>query len=182
MSGEDGELHGWNCSLRSNCLAPICADGTDQRQSNRGSTRIGADQKGRRLIWAGVGVEGEVEEFVLEVFFGGAIGDGRTAGGGGDDGEQVDVGEGGAGDVEALSVGAGVGRGEEEAGVVDEGVEQGAIGGGEAFEEVAGTDGEAEPEALAALTGEEGAAGEALGVDWVREVEVADVADELDVV
>jgi hypothetical protein len=102
-----------------------------------------------------------------------------AAGGGGDDGEQVELGDGGAGDVEALGVGAGVGRGEEEAGVVDQGVEEGAVGGGEAFEEVAGAEGEAEPEALAARTGEEGAAGEALGVDGVREVEVADVADGL---
>jgi hypothetical protein len=122
-----------------------------------------------------------VEEFVLEVFFGGAIGDGRTAGGGGDDGEQVDVGEGGTGDVEALSVGAGVGRGEEEAGVVDEGVEQGAIGGGEAFEEVSSAEGEAEPEAFGAGAGEEDAAGETLGVDRVGEVEFANVADGFDV-
>ncbi len=47
---------------------------------------------------------------------------------------------------------------------------------------VAGAEGQAEPEAFGAGTGEEGAAGEALGVDGVVEVEVADVADVLDVV
>jgi hypothetical protein len=122
-----------------------------------------------------------VEEFFLEAVLGG-LGERLAAGGGGDDGEQVEFGDGGAGDEEALGVGPGVGRGEEEAGVVDQGVEEGAVGGGKAFEEVAGAEGEAEPEALATRAGEEGAAGEALGVDGVREVEFADVADQLDVV
>ena len=88
-------------------------------------------------------------------------------------------------DVDALGVGAGVGRGEMEAGVVDEVVEEGDVDGGEAFELIGlrdGAKGEAEPEAFGAGTGEEGAAGEALGVDGVVEVEVADVADVLDVV
>ena len=47
---------------------------------------------------------------------------------------------------------------------------------------VAGAEGQAEPEAFGAGAGEEGAAGEALGVGGVGEVEVADVADVLDVV
>ncbi len=59
---------------------------------------------------------------------------------------------------------------------------EGDVGGGEAFEEVAGAEGQAEPEAFGAGAGEEGAAGEAFGVDGVGEVEVADVADVLDVV
>ena len=60
---------------------------------------------------------------------------------------------------------------------------EGDVGGGEAFEDVAGgAEGEAEPEAFGAGTGEEGAAGEAFGVDGVGEVEVADVADDLDVI
>src|ERR1019366_3135170 len=101
--------------------------------------------------------------------------------GGGDDGEELKLGDGSAGDVEALGVGAGVGWGEEEAGVVDQGVEQGAVGGGEAFELVSRAEGDAEPEALGAGAGEEGAASKALGVDGVGEVEVADVADGLDV-
>jgi hypothetical protein len=37
-----------------------------------------------------------VEEFVLEAFFGGAIGWGWAAGRGGDDGEELEFGEGGA--------------------------------------------------------------------------------------
>ena len=86
-----------------------------------------------------------MEELVLEVFFGGTVGGGWAAGWGGDDGEEQEAGDGGSGDVEALGVGAGVGRGEEEAGVVAEGVEQGAVGGGEAFEEIAGAESEAEP-------------------------------------
>ena len=70
------------------------------------------------LVWAGGGVYGEVEEIVLEVFSGG--GEGLVAGGGGDDGEELEIGEGGAGDVYALGVGACVWRGEEEAVVVGE--------------------------------------------------------------
>ncbi len=91
-------------------------------------------------------------------------------------------GDGGAGDEDALGVGAGVGWGELEAGVVDEVIGEGDVGGGEAFEQVAGAEGEAEPEAFGAGPGEEGAAGEALGVGGVVEVEVADVADVLYVV
>ena len=121
-----------------------------------------------------------VEEIVLEVFSGG--GEGLVAGGGGDDGEELEIGEGDAWDVYALGVGAGVWRGEEEAVVLGECVEEGAVGGSEAFEEVAGAKGEAEPEAFGAGACEEGAAGEALGVERVGEVEVADVAYGLDVV
>ncbi len=81
-----------------------------------------------------------------------------------------------------MGVGALVGWGEEEAGVFEEGVEEGEILGGEAFKLVAGGEGKAEPEAFSAGTGEEGAAGEALGVFVVAAVEVADEADELDLV
>jgi hypothetical protein len=131
-------------------------------------------------IGAGGGVEGQVKELALDVFgWGGA---GLTAGGGGDDGEELEIGEGGAGNIEALGVGTSVGRGEEEAVVVGEGVEEGAVGGGEALQKIARLEGEAEPEALGAGTCEEGAAGEALGVDGVREVEIADVAYGLDIV
>jgi hypothetical protein len=121
-----------------------------------------------------------VEEIFLEGFGGG--GAGLAAGGGGDDGEELEIGEGGAGNVEALGVGAGVGRGEEEAVVVGECVEEGAVGGGESLQEVSGAEDEAKPEAFGAGAGEKGATGEALGVDGIGEVEVADVADGLDVV
>ena len=102
---------------------------------------------GKRLVGAGVGVEGQVEEFLLEALLGVAW---RAAGGGrgGDDGEEVKLREGGARDVEALGVGTGVGRREKEAGVVGQGVEQGEVGWGEAFEEVAGAEDEAEPRGL----------------------------------
>ena len=53
-------------------------------------------------------------------------------------------------------------------------VSSGGGGGGRTAE------GKAQPEALGARTGEEGVAGEALGVGWVVEVEVANVADVLD--
>ena len=125
---------------------------------------------------------GRWEEFALKAFFGGAIRNGGAPGGSGDDGEQVELRDGGAGDIESLGVRAGVRRGEEEAGVVDEGVKQSEVGGREAFEQVAGAEGEAEPEAFGAGAGEEAAAGEALGVLRVGEVEVANVADGLDVV
>ncbi len=69
-----------------------------------------------------------------------------------------------------------------EAGIVDQIIEEGDVGGGEAFEEVTATEGHAEPKAFGAGTGEEGAAGEALGVDGVVEVELANVADVLNVV
>jgi len=121
-----------------------------------------------------------VEELVLDGFRSG--GAGLAAGGGSDDGEKLDLGEGGAGDVEALGVGAGVGRGEEEAVVVGQGVEEGTVGGGEAFEQVPGAEGEAQPESLRSGTGEESAAIEALWIDGVGEVEVTDVAYGFDVV
>jgi hypothetical protein len=132
------------------------------------------------LIWAGGGIERQVEELILDGF--GWRGAGLAAGGGGDDGEELDLGEGGAGNVEALGVGAGVGRGEEETIVVGEGVEKGTVGGGEAFKQVPGAKGEAQPESLRSGTGEKGAAGEALGIDRVGEVEVADVTNGFDVV
>jgi hypothetical protein len=69
-----------------------------------------------------------------------------------------------------------------EAGVLDEVVDEGDVDGGQAFEEVAGAEGHAEPEAFGSGFGEEGAAAEALGIDRVVEVEVADVAYVLDVV
>jgi hypothetical protein len=115
-----------------------------------------------------------------------AGGPGGLAGGGGDDGEELEGGDGGSGDEDAVGVGAGIAQSEErwgreeEAGVVDEGVEEGLVEGGEAFELVAGGEGDAEPEAFAARAGEEGSAAEALWVLGVVEVEVADVGDELD--
>src|ERR1019366_8304053 len=108
---------------------------------------------------------GEVEELFLEALLGGLGGKRLAARGGGDDGEQLKFGEGLAGDIEALGVGAGVGRGKEEAGVVDQRVREGTVGGGEAFEEVSGAKGEPDPEAFAARAGEEGAAGGAVGGD-----------------
>ena len=126
-----------------------------------------------------------MEELVLERLFGG-LGSGlfrcgRAARGRGDDGEQIELGDGGAGDVEALGVGAGIRRSEEEACVFGERVEEGEVDGREAFEEVAGGEHEADPEALLTGAREKGAAGEALGVARIVEVEVADEADELDV-
>jgi hypothetical protein len=93
------------------------------------------------LIWAGGGVDREVEELVLKVFGGGEAG--LTAGGGGDDGQKLKLGESRAGDVEALGVGAGVWGGEEEAIVVGQSVEKGVIRRGQTLQEVAGAEDEA---------------------------------------
>jgi len=119
-----------------------------------------------RLVGTGVWGDDGVEEVFLEA---GDVcgGDGFAAGGRGDNGQELELGEGGAGNVDALGVGAGVGWGEEEAGVVDEVVEEGGVGGRETFEEIAGAESEAKPEAFGARAGEEGAAGESLRVDGV---------------
>ena len=134
----------------------------------------------RLLVGAGVWGDQGVEEVFLKT---GDCGGGErlAARGRGDDGDELEVGEGGAGDVNALGIGTGVGRGEEEACIVEDVVEEGDVGGGETFEEVAGAEGHAEPEAFGAGAREKGAAGEALWVSGVGEVEVADVADVLDV-
>jgi hypothetical protein len=121
-----------------------------------------------------------VEELVLDGFGGG--GAWLAAGGGCDDGEQLKLGERSTGDVEALGVGAGVWRGKKEAVVVGEGIEEGAVRRGQTLHEIACTERETQPKALRARTGEEGAAGEALRVDGIGEVEIADVANNLDVV
>ena len=63
-----------------------------------------------------------MEKVFLE---GGRAGLGLATGGGGDDSQQLQVGERGAGDVEALGVGADVGRNQEETDVVDEIVGEG---------------------------------------------------------
>jgi hypothetical protein len=131
-----------------------------------------------------VGWKRGVEKVVLEA--GGSLGGhGLAAGRGGDDGDELKLGDGATRDVDALGVGADVRRGELEANVVDKIVEQRGVEGSEAFEVVGlfgvGAEGDAEPEAFAAGTREEGTASEALGRDGVRQVEVADVADVLDV-
>jgi hypothetical protein len=125
------------------------------------------------------------DEIVEEVFLHGGDrggGKGLAPGRGGDDGEELEFCDGGAGDVDSLGVGASVGWGEVEAVVLDQVVGESDVDGGEAFEEVATAKGHAEPETFGARFGEEGAPGEALGVGVVVEVEFADVADVLDVV
>src|ERR1700733_8584425 len=88
------------------------------------------------LVGAGVGWGDQVvEEVFLEGGDGGG-GEGFAAGGGGDDGEELEFGEGGAGNVDALGVGASVGRGDLKAGILDEVVGEGDVDGSEAFEEV----------------------------------------------
>ncbi len=88
--------------------------------------------------------------------------------------------DGGAGDVDALGVGAGVWRGEQEAGAE----EQGAVVGGEAFEQVAVVEGEAEPDAGGAGPSGEALVEEALGAGGVGGGvgggKVANVTDPLD--
>lgn len=110
----------------------------------------------------------------------GGFGCGFWFGGGGDDGEDLEGGDGVTGDVETLGVGADIGWEEEEAAVFEEVVEEGEVEGGESFQQVAADEGEAEPEAFAAGASEEGAAGEAFGIEFVGEVEVADEGDRAD--
>ena len=81
-----------------------------------------------------------------------------------------------------MGVGADVRWGELEAGVVDEIVGQGCVDGSEAFEQITGAKGEAEPKAFCAGLGEEGAAGEAFRVGGVVEVVFAYIADVLYVI
>jgi hypothetical protein len=132
-------------------------------------------------VGAGVGWDHVGEEVFLH---GGdrGCGEGFAARWGSDDGEELEFNEGGAGDVDTLGVGAGVGWGEMEADVIDQVVEESDVRGGEAFQEVSGAKGHAEPEALGARTGEEGTSGKAFGVDGVVEIEVADIAYVFDVV
>jgi hypothetical protein len=133
------------------------------------------------LVGAGIGRDEGFEEVFLEGGDGGG-GEGFAFGGRGDDRDELEAGQGGAWNVDALGVGTGVGWGDLEADVVDEVVEEADVGGGEAFELVAGAEGHAEPEAFAAGAGEKGSAGETLGVGGVGEIEVADVADVLYIV
>jgi hypothetical protein len=134
-----------------------------------------------RLVRAARGRDQVVEEILLQGRNGGGR-EGFAAGGGGDDGEELEFGEGGAGDVDTLGVGAGVGRGEMEADVVDQVVEKGDVRGSEAFQEVSGAKGHAEPESLGARPGKEGTSGKAFGVDSIVEIELADITDVFDVV
>jgi hypothetical protein len=135
------------------------------------------------LVRPGVGREGSVEEFILQAWSD-RRGQSFFARGRGDDGQELKLRDGRAGDIDALGVGADVGRGEMESGVVEDVVQQRNIDGGEALELVGfcggGAEGEAEPETFAARPSEEGSASEPFGVDCVREIEVADVADVLD--
>ena len=105
--------------------------------------------------------------------------EGFAAGRGGDDGDELELRKRAPRDVHALSIGSGVGRGEVQAGIGDKVFEQCDIGWGKTFEKIAGTKRHAKPEAFGAGPREEGAAGEALGVGGVGQIEVADVADVL---
>jgi hypothetical protein len=127
-------------------------------------------------------IDRKVEQLVLERVFGGLRREGLAARWAGDDGEELELCDGGAGDVEALCIGTGIGRGEKESIVVDERVEKGPIGGRETFEDVSAAEGDADPEALGSWASKKGLAGQAFGVGGVGEVEVANIADQLDVV
>ena len=83
---------------------------------------------------------------------------------GADDGYDGEAADGGAGDEDALGVGAGIGRGEQESGAIDEG----AVVGGDGFELVAVGEGEAEPESGGSGAADETAAKETLRRGGVR--------------
>lgn len=88
--------------------------------------------------------------------------------------------EGVAGDKEPLGVGAGVGRDQEEALRLVEGLEQGGVDLDEPFESVPVSKAEPDPQALCTGAADEAAAVEPLGGDCVGEIEVADVGDPFD--
>jgi hypothetical protein len=103
--------------------------------------------------------------------FGCWLGD-NAAGRGGDEAENVDGTEGEAGDEESESVGAGVRWREEDAAVVEEGVGKGEVEGGEAFEDFVVAKGEAKPNTVATWTGGERLPTDALGINFVSQVEI----------
>ena len=86
-----------------------------------------------------------------------------------DEAEDFQLSDCGAGDEDALCVGAGVWRGDEEAGTLDEG----AVVGGEAFEFFSVIEGHAEPYAGVAGFGGETAAEKPLWVGGVARGRVA---------
>jgi len=108
----------------------------------------------------------------------GGLGCGFALAGLGDDAEELELGDGGAGDEDALGVGAGVGRGYEETCAFNEG----AVVGGEAFELFAVVEGHAQPDAGVAGFGGEAAAQKALRVGAFAGRELADGADPFDLI
>jgi hypothetical protein len=81
-----------------------------------------------------------------------------------DDGEELQFRNRGPWNVYSLGVGPRVRWGKVQTGVVDQVIEEGDVGGGEAFEEVATAKGDAQPEPFGTGTREKCAADEALGV------------------
>ena len=135
----------------------------------------------RSLVGAGIWREWGVEEVLLQRGSNG--GQGLLARWGSDDSNEMEFGDGGSRDVDALGVGACIGRSQEEASVADEVVKQGGVDGSQAFKQVFGTvrsaEDEAQPKALGTGSSEKGAAGKPFGVERVGQIEVADVADVL---
>jgi hypothetical protein len=117
----------------------------------------------------------------LERGQGGRGGERLFARGGGYDGDELEFVDGGSRDVNSLGVGAGVGRGQKEPSICDEIVQKGDVDWGQALELVLGAicsaKSQTEPEAFGAGASEEGASDEPFGVERVRQIEVADVAD-----
>ena len=104
-----------------------------------------------------------------------------ASGGGGDDGEDAQTRDCEAGNEDSLGVRPGIGWRHVEPVEQGEFVEQGAVRGGEAFEQIGVVaEGQAYPEAVAAGPGEKGPAQEPFRVAAVAQVEVAYVADGLD--
>ena len=137
------------------------------------------------LVGAGVGRQGDVEKVFLEGWKRGRR-NRFAAGWGCDYGQQNELGDGGAWYVDALGVGAGVGRSEKDSGIVEHIVEDGNVYRSKALELVGliggGAEGQAKPKPFGSGTGQEGAADETFGIGGVAEVEVANVADVLDII
>jgi hypothetical protein len=91
-------------------------------------------------------------------------------------------GERGSGNIDALGVGAGVRRSQVKAGIVDQVVGEGGVDRGKAFQQISGAKSEAEPQAFRARLSQKRATDEALGINGVIQVIVANVAYVLDVI
>ena len=148
-----------------------------------------------RLVGAGGGWGGSLEEALLKFLAKllSVLGRHGFSGGRGDDGEKLEVGDGGSRDEDALRVGPDIGRGDAKAGILDEGVNEGETGVGEAFEEVRGgigpllrssvspgigcTEDKSHPQAFISGPGKEGPPRQALRVDGVAKVEISHKAD-----
>ena len=132
-------------------------------------------------VGAGIGRDEVVEEVFLEGGDGGR-GERFATRRSCNDGKQLKLRKRGTWNIDTLRVGSCIGRGEMEARVVHHVVEKGNIGRSKPFKDVSAPKSHPQPKSFGARTGKERAPGKALRVHRIVEVEVANVADVLDVI